>query len=234
MKVAVHQPNLLPWIGYFHKIKNVDVFVILDDAQYSKGTVTKRVEIRTKEGGQYITVPIRKSGLLTKINEIEIANEIEWQSKILNIIKCNYQKAENFFTYYETLEMILYEQDWKLLSELNIRLIKYVTDILKISTPILIVSELNGLDASLVATDRLIDITRNIGGDTYYSGLGSFKYLKENNFLNSGLKLEFQNFIHPVYHQTFPGFVRGLSILDYLMHMVKPDVLPQLWSEKKE
>lgn len=219
MRVAIHQPNFLPWMGYFDKMRSVDTFVLLDNVQYPKGTVINRIKIRTKDGSQYITVPVRRTGHLRRIFETEIANEMDWRSKMLNVIECNYRKSKNFSIYFEFLRNIFYEKDWKFLSELNVRLINGIVNILKIPTKLLVASELSGLDSSLKASDMLVDITSNVGCNTYYSGAGSSQYLQADRFLSAGIRLEFQKFIHQEYPQTFPGFVKGLSIIDYLMNV---------------
>src|SRR5690606_1743212 len=143
MKVAIHQPNFLPWLGFFNKIKDADVFVILDTVQYVKGTFANRNQIKNKKGEpQYITVPVKISkGWNQNYNQIEIDYATRWYTKHLNLFKDSYYKSPFFHETYSFIEPI-YLKKHIILSELNIDIIYSIIYKLEISTEIQIASNI--------------------------------------------------------------------------------------------
>ena len=82
--IAIHQPNFLPWFGFFEKIKRVDQFVFLDHVPYSKGSYTNRVQYfcKSSQKNKWLTVPIKNAPLGTAIHEIKLAESSTWESKV--------------------------------------------------------------------------------------------------------------------------------------------------------
>lgn len=212
--VAIHQPNFIPWFGYFHKIKSCTDFVFLDDVTFSRNTMINRVKIKTREGGKtYITVPIVHKSL-GSIDNIKIANSS--MKKILDVIEYNYKDTDCFDDIFPWIkDMVL---NWEYLRDMNIFIIKKICESLKIDVDFLYSSNLEYND-KLRRTDRLIGIVKSLNGDTYLSGNGSGAYLERHKFNESGIKLTFQNLTYPIYPQKYKDFVSGLSILDMLMNI---------------
>ena len=123
MIVFVHQPEFIPWLGFFDKILRCDLFVIYDDAQFQHGGFHNRNRVRTPEGWSWVTVPINH-GHPQKISDVKIAGS-QWIDKHLNIIKNLYGKAPFFEDYYPTLEDAL-NMRYQSLSSLNLMLIKII------------------------------------------------------------------------------------------------------------
>ena len=87
MKVSIHQPAYLPWLGYFDRIAKSDLFIYLDNVQFEKNSYTNRNIIKGPNGPQWLTIPIKQKGHLNrKLYEIEIATDIDWRSKHLKSI----------------------------------------------------------------------------------------------------------------------------------------------------
>ena len=90
MIVTIHQPNFIPWLGFFNKVINCDIFVILDDVEFSKDSFINRNKIRTSEGWMWLTIPV-KMKLGEKINEVIVDNSKRWYEKhkksIIQLIK---------------------------------------------------------------------------------------------------------------------------------------------------
>ncbi|WP_336236146.1 WbqC family protein [Achromobacter dolens] len=220
VRCAIHQPNFFPWLGYFNKVARADVFVLLDDAQYQKtgGTWTNRVQIRAGAQALWLTVPIDRSYSGTRrTNEIQFsAREAAWQEKALKTIQQNYSKARFYGEVAPALIPLLMHRA-KTLCDYNINIILGICDLLGISkSKIKIASE---LAVAETATDRLIAICKKVGANTYVCGGGASGYQEDEKFEESGLRLEYQNFQHPVYMQYGGGaFISGLSILDPLMN----------------
>jgi len=217
MKVAIHQPNYLPYIGYFSKMAQADIFVILDNVQFSKDSYTQRTRIRTKEGSIWLTIPVEKKNNSFKlIQEVQLPQNRKWLEKHRLSIISNYSKTpfydETFIrTYYDSYNSIL-------LRDFNEFGIYYLKNIFGIKTKIIRSSELN-LNRDLKATDLLIDIIKKIGGTTYISGHGGKKYLDENKFPDEGIKLVYFEFEPFEYKQRWNGFEPYMSAIDLLFNL---------------
>lgn len=143
MIVSIHQPNFLPWAGYFHKIANSDIFVLIDNVQFVKGHIINRNKIKNDKGQAiWLTVPVKLSkGSTQKINEIEIDYSHKWQQKHVNLLRAYYYRSKYFKNYINDIREIIFTR-FENLAALNITLIKYICEILDINTTIFISSEL--------------------------------------------------------------------------------------------
>jgi len=211
--VGIHQPQYLSYIGYFDKIDKSDIFVFLDDVQYKKNEWQNRNKIKIPGGWQYITVPVKyKFGQL--INEVLIDNSKNWRKNHWNSIITNYNKAKYFKKYSDFFEDV-YKREWVYLVDINIFLIEGIVKFLGINT-IFIKSSTLGIKGQ--KTDRLVNICKKLKADTYLSGTGAKQYIEEEKFEKEGIKLLFQDFKHPVYHQLYSGFQPNMSIIDLLFN----------------
>lgn len=217
MIAAIHQPQFIPWLGYFDKIDQADVFIFLDNVQYKKNEYQNRNRIKTAKGWQWLTIPVLYE-FPQKINEVRINNREDWKKKHLHTIITNYSKARYFGRYYKYLEE-LYSKEWEFISDINIEVVRQLAKFLGIEKRFLIASELLSADREEGdATNRLINICRLIGADTYLAGKDGAKYMDVEKFTYSSMKLHFQNFQHPVYNQLFGEFEPYMSVLDLLFN----------------
>jgi hypothetical protein len=213
--VAIHQPNYIPWIGYFHKMLGSDIFVFLDDSQYSKNQPINRNTIKTAQGEMYLTVPVLIKGEFGQTtSEVKINNHINWRKKHWKSILLNYKKAKYFELYSHFFEE-LYQNEWDKLSELNEFVIRNIADFLKIEIDFIKSSE---LEIKGESTERLLNIVKSVEGDTYLSGIGAKDYLDEDMFTESEISLTYQDFHHPVYNQLYGEFKPKMSIIDLLFN----------------
>lgn len=216
MIVAIHQPNYLPWLGYFDKIKKSDIFIFMDNVQYTRGSWINRCQIKTSQGKQWLTVPVITSSVFgQKIAEAKIDYKKDWLPTHLKTIELNYKKTPYFGKFFLQIKEIL-EQKIENLAELNIKLIEKISDLLGLKTKFVVGFSLN---VSGQATDLLINMVEAVGGDTYLCGGGAGGYQEDEKFTKSGLKLIYQNFQHPIYNQLFGEFIPGLSITDFLFNI---------------
>jgi hypothetical protein len=214
--VAIHQPNFLPWLGYFYKMSQCDIFVFLDDVEYTKNSFINRNRIKTPSGEAWITLPVSYSGKSTqKIHECQVVGKDKAVKKILGQILHNYKQAKFFSHYYEPLSDILHNSGENL-AELNIRLTKWIAGIFHLEVKFARSSELD-IHAS-DATDRLIKICLKLDGTNYLSGSGGMNYQDEERFMKEGINLELSSFKHPKYDQLWGEFTASLSIVDYLLN----------------
>lgn len=216
MIVAIHQPNYLPWLGYFYKIAWSEVFVFLDNVQYSKNSIINRNKIKTPQGAAWLTVGVLTKGRLGQvIKEVDINNDTSWYRTHEKSISQNYSKAPYFRNYQELFEDV-YRRRWEKLIHLNEALIKLNCDLLGIkATKFLRASELN---VSGQSTELLISICKAIGADTYLSGFGGKKYMDDKAFEEAGISLSYYDFEHPTYNQLWGEFIPNLSIIDLLFN----------------
>lgn len=215
MTVAIHQPNFIPWIGYFYKILKSECFVILDDVQYTKNSFINRNRIKTNTGLLWVTLPVLVSGKMgQKIIDCQIQNKAHSVSKILKTIEQNYRKSKYYEMYYKSMKKIFIESDDNL-ARLNISLITWIMGELNIHTKILRSSELSIASSS---TQRLVDICIAVKGDIYLSGFGGSKYQDEDLFNENNIKLFTTTFKHPIYNQQWGDFLENASIIDLIFN----------------
>lgn len=213
MKVTIHQPNFFPYLGYFDKAMDADLFVFMDDFQYTKRSYINRNRIKTPEGWMWLTVPVKSSTDLN-INQVEIVDN-SWRDKHLTTLNHMYGKS----TYYDQIiEYVknLYNQSWDTIAEVNIQSLRDIFAMLEIDIPTRLTSDLDIHSAT--TTGRIIDICEQVGADEYISGSTGKEYLEVEQFDEAGLRLSFHQFSAFEYSQRFGDFVPNLSILDYLMN----------------
>ncbi|MGM9946338.1 MAG: WbqC family protein, partial [Lysinibacillus sp.] len=160
MKIAIHQPNYLPWIGYFDKLDQVDKFVILDKALHSKSSYIHRSKIKTPNGSLTLTIPLKNKE--QPINELQIASEETWQKKHWKAIESNYKKSAYWLTYKDGFEQ-LYHEKWTHLAPFNIALIHHIKSLLNIPTEIVLESDFQRDFGS--KNERNVNIVSHLGGD---------------------------------------------------------------------
>lgn len=215
MIVAVHQPNYLPYLGYFHKMAHCDVFVLLDDVQFARRSYTQRVKIKTPNGDRWLTIPVlTKDKRDQRINEVEIDNTQAWGKKHWKSLLHSYRQASYFSMHSDFFEGI-YAREYHQLGGLNECLIRYLADELKISTSIVRASSLN---VKGKRTERIINICKALGGDIYLSGISGRNYLTEEKFTEAGIQLQYQDFQHPIYPQLHDEFLPYMSVVDLLFN----------------
>lgn len=215
MILAGHQPEYLPYIGFFCKMMQCDKFVIVDHVQFSKKSWQSRNRIRTKEGWILLTVPVlTKNKFEQPINEVRINNAINWQKKHWRSMYLNYKKAPFFGVYKDFFEQV-YSQKWEKLVDLNETIIRYIARELNINVEIVKSSEFNPCGQK---TDLLIDMCKKLGADTYLSGEGGRRYVDESKFKTHNLNSVYINFRHPVYRQQFEPYIPDMSVIDLMFN----------------
>lgn len=215
MKLAAHQLQYMPGLRFFAKMRACDLFVYLDDVQYEKREFQNRNKIRTRDGAQYLTVPVRVKGRFSQnINAVELDPTCEWREEHLKAIKINYARAGYFKEYLPALEAV-YTRKYALLGELALATIDLLRDGFGIKTPVKLSSEFKLVSAS---TQRLADLCLAAGAGEYVSGAGARDYLDEKLFAGRKIKLSWQDFKVTPYPQAFEGFEPNLSALDLLLN----------------
>jgi hypothetical protein len=217
MRVSINQPAYLPWLGYFHRIAISDLHIVLDQVQFEKNSVINRNKIRTATGWSWLTVPIKTKGQFgaLEINRLEIGNTTNWSEKHWKTI-CQYYGRAPFFQHYAPFLAKAYQQPWNHLLELTDHLNDYfLHEVLKITTPLQYGSDLHSKGKK---DELILSICRDVGATTYISGPFGRDYLDEGKFQQAGIKIEYHDYIHPVYQQLHGDFIPYLSIIDLLFN----------------
>lgn len=216
MTIAViHQPQYLPYLGFFHKLNQGDIFVVMDNVQFMRRGIQHRNKIKTSKGEQWLTVPVfHRSREEECINEVQIDSELPWARKHWNTLVTNYSPAPYFDRYASELQQIM-TQEWSYLCEIDITLIQWVMQVLDIKKPIV---SLSTLEVEGSKSELLINACKAVGADTYLSGSGGKNYMDLSAFEAAEIKVIWQEYNSPTYAQIFPelGFLPNLSILDTL------------------
>lgn len=223
MIVAIHQPNFLPWTGYFHKLIRSDVFVLFDDVAFPRGkSYGNRASIKTSTGKLTLTIPVLSVGNQQLYSEVRVCNKSSWQRKTLRSIQLSYTKAPYFTSLFPMLAEV-YSKPVEFLAEFNLRLIEWVCGELRrvdCQTPRLVLSSAVCGDRELCGEEKILFLLKELGATVYISGTGagSRRYILEEDFERAGIRLVWQKFEHPTYPQWYEGFLKGLSILDMLFN----------------
>lgn len=221
MLLTGHQPNYLPYAGFFDKIARSAKFVIVDQVQFVKrgpfGWIHRnRIRTPSPDGWEWLTVPVQTSGRFDQsIRDTRIDAALPWARKHWKTLEWHYRKAPYFGDYAPELRAI-YDRKWEWLWELNVELIRLVLRWLGIDRPIVLQSEIG---AAGKAGDLVIDLCRRTGADAYLSGMHGRDYLDPAEFDRAGIRLVFQEYRPNEYPQCVPGpFVPNLSVVDLIFN----------------
>jgi ribosomal protein S18 acetylase RimI-like enzyme len=212
--VGIHQPNFIPWMGYFYKMSLCDCFVFLDDVLFPKGSFVNRNKINMNGHGKWLTVPLNRK-LNTSIKDALI-NGDHWIVKHLRSLELNYGKSPFFKTYYSGIKDLIRSSSGADIATLNIKLLTQINRWLGIRCLLYRSSEIGSHGDG---DERLISLVQNVCGDMYISGAGGAKYQSENTFQRAGIKLRYTDFVQVPYSQRTSEFVPNLSIVDALFNV---------------
>lgn len=216
MKVAIHQPQYWPWLSFFLKIEESEVFILLDTVDFQKNGLQNRNQVKTAQGAHWLTVPVMQQ-LGQKIIDVPIDGRTDWRRKHWQTILQSYRKAPEFVRYAEELEAI-YANDWTSLCELNIQCIMLMMRWMNIRTPLLRSSRMK---ATGTASELVLNLCLEAGSDCYLSGTGGKNYLDPGSFEKAGVEIAYRPVVATrEYPQLFPkaGFINHLSALDILLN----------------
>lgn len=211
--VSIHQPCYIPYLGIFYKIWQSDLFVFLDDAQYSNGYVFDWNRIKTPQGECRLKVPTARI-FGQKLTEVTPKDFLGWKDKHLKTIRMNYRKAPHFSEVFSDFSDCILSEHGSL-AELNMATMKLFMDKFGWSTPVFRSSD---MDLGSKSEARVIEIVQRVGGDIYLSGSGGRNYQSEEHFANAGIKLVYSDFRPLEYRQQWGGFMPNMSVLDFCMN----------------
>jgi hypothetical protein len=216
MIISANQPYFFPFPGFFYKAHLSDVFVILDNVQFPRGTTwITRNRFKHKQGTLWMTVPVKKKGLgLQNINTVRICHDGRWAKKHVDSLKSAYARAPCYKDHLSFVEGLFLPRFDKLI-DLNLKIIHYLMKHLRIDTKVILLSEL-GIQAR--GDQLLIEICRKLGAPRFLAQRAAGKYLDEDRFKAAGILLT--DFKPPslVYPQLWGDFIPNLTALDLVFN----------------
>jgi len=216
MIVSITQPAYLPWAGYFDRIARSDLHIVLDSVPLQRGSrdrFTNRNRIRTPQGSQWLTIPVRTpSGQQPLIRDVVIDSSQRWQARHLGALVANYSRSAYFGEHAEWFESF-YQHRWTRLTDVIEFSTGYLLDVLGIATRRITSSDLRAQGAK---SECLLALCQEVGADVYLSGALGREYLDTAAFEEAGISIEYHEYNTPAYVQAFPGFVPNLSVVDLI------------------
>ena len=221
MLISIQQPEYFPWLGYFHKILQVDEVVFLDNVQFKKRYFENRNKIRTFQGWCWINTPILTKGKYKQnINEVLIDNSQNWNHTVKNTIWLNYKKTPYWKELGDDLLSLL-SGNFNQLSQLNISIILMLLDKLNINVNWSLGSSLS---TKYSGSELILEICKKLRANAYYSGKDGANYLNQKDFDNNNIRVIYQDFKHPVYNQFHGEFYPFMSVIDLFFNYGKKTV----------
>lgn len=212
--IVIHQPDFLPYLGFFHRLLSCDVFVILDHVQVLRRGWHHRDRIKGPYGEHWLTIPLVRSGRETRICEARIDYSSNWPQKHLQTIGQFYRKAPFFHEIFPAIKRS-FEKGHIFLLDLNLELLDFFLQFFDINVQTRKSSELGVKTKKLQLIVDLVEATR---GTHYLSGIGAREYLSETPFKELGVSLVWQSYAPIRYPQRFGDFIENLSVLDFAMN----------------
>lgn len=222
-KVTIHQPDFMPWLGFFNKINKADLFVVLNHTENNPRDSSfwgRRVKIISNKKEHWLSIPLIKpaKGVVGQpINEMKInLDQKRHFKKNITLIYQNYSKTPYFKEIFPIIENYFNSEE-EHLSIRNMEFIEIIMDKLNIKTKIIYSASLS---CEKKSSELLLEILNKTRGTTYLCGDGASGYQKDELFIKAGIGLEYNNFKQPIYNQiNTESFISGLSIIDSLMNI---------------
>lgn len=218
MIACIHQPNYLPYLGILNKIKNSDIFVVYDVAQYVKDRFDNRNLIKTATGTHWLTIPLQdKDCYLKRICDVKLPLNESWKKDHLKTIEVNYRKSNYFKKYYPQL-LKIYKKKYIYFADFTIDIIKFLMISFAIRKPIKRTKNMH-LDLSKKSTEMITQILKRIKANEYLAGASGEKYMDTKLLKEAGIKVSYQHYEHPTYKQLFGvPFIKNLAAVDLLFN----------------
>jgi hypothetical protein len=220
MKVAGHQPDYLPYGGFFARMLMVDRFVLVDHVQFEKKSFQSRNLVAGTASTTMLSVPVRTAGRFTQsIVDVELAEpEGRWRTRHWRTIQQCYRNTSGFARHAPFFEE-LYQRPWRRLVDLNLSVIEYLCSCFDIATARVRSSTLRlGSQPRNSKSDLLVQLCEAVGGQEYVSGPGGVSYVDDERLTEAGVRSTFARYEPVSYDRGARPFVPNLSAVDLLFH----------------
>ncbi len=213
MILSIHQPDYIPWIGFFYKVSRSDCLVYLDDVQFSNQAAHNFNYIKTAQDPFRLKIPVDYHFGDT-INQVRTKDELSWKQKHLKTLEYNYSKAPFFKETFPEFENIL-NRHYCDISEFNIAMNNMILKGFNISTKL---ERSSNLNIKTKREQKVIDICLKMGSNTYLSGQGAKAYQIKENFNKNGIELLYLDYDPIKYAQIGKPFLPKLSVIDFIFN----------------
>ena len=208
-RVCIHQPDFAPWLGFFDRLVEADLYLVLDDVQFLRKGWHHRDKIKTAKGPAWLTLPVVKGPLDQRIDEVRLDAGVG-MDKLVESLHQAYRRAPAFETTFEDVAAVLLAGHERLI-DLNLAIIELLFARLEVSVP---VAHASDFAVSERATARLIALLEQVEATHYVTGTGSLDYLDRDAFRRANIELEIQSYVPRPHPQLHGDFTPGLSALD--------------------
>lgn len=227
MKLGIMQPYFMPYIGYWQRIKAVDLYVIYDDVNYIKNGWMNHNRIIVNKQEQLFTIPLVGASPNKLINEVFLNPLDKKRMNMLKTLEMAYKKAPHYEEGMGAIKPILLSEETNFAKFLEYQ-IRTICDYLEIKTKIIVSSSISK-NNSLKAQDKVIEICKILGADEYYNALSGKELYSKKDFEKEGINLVFiRDKSSIMYNQLSPEFIPSLSIIDVLMNCSKDEIKKML------
>jgi len=217
MKVSIQQPEFFPWTGFFNKIHQADLTVVLDSVQFKKRYFENRCRIVVDDQFQWLTVPVITKGRYHQtIFEVNINNDEDWGAKTYKKLIHTYGNAPYWDDHEPFLETVFKTRTWDRLVALNMEIIQYLCTCLNLSFNHVYASQIGSVETG---SELILDLCQKVGATTYLSGAAGKDYLDEQAFKNAGINLVYQDFEQQAYTPFKGSYIGAASVFDALMSL---------------
>ena len=230
-KAVVLQSNYIPWKGYFDLIHDADLFVFYDEVQYTKNDWRNRNRIYSKNGLQWLTIPIAKEAVKQKISEVLLPGSA-WREKHYKSIYFAYKNAPHFGQLEPLLKDVFLSKKWEKLVDLNRYLITTISRLLGIET---LFKDSKDFELKGDKVERLMGLLKQAGAEDYISGPSARAYLSahENLFKENRMRLTYKDYSgYPAYRQLRLPFRHEVSIVDMIANLPAGEIKDYIWGKK--
>lgn len=225
MKLAIMQPYIFPYLGYFQLINAVDTFVFYDDVNFISQGWINRNNILIGGKSTLFSIPLENASFKLNINEIRCKKELYviWKKKFLKTLQNAYSKASYFTEAYDLICEVLEGGEDSSISELAMKSVIKTTNYLGINTEFKISSN-DFINEGLKGQNRVLSMCLVEGATSYINPIGGLELYNKQHFSNNKIDLFFIKSEFPEYNQFKFPFVKGLSIIDIMMFNHRQDI----------
>ncbi|QEY62069.1 WbqC family protein [Metapseudomonas lalkuanensis] len=234
MRVVISQPMFFPWPGFLEQVCLADVFVHYNDVQFSKGSFTNRVQVKTAKGSHWLSVPLTGLSLGQLIAEVRPDHRTDWRTRHRALLEQAYAAAPYRTEMLALLDQV-YASDCDSIAKIGDLSLKVLCEYFGLARNTRFVG-IEELGIGGAGSERVLAIVRALGGSHYVTGLGARNYLDHQAFERAGIQVEYMNYSKSSYPQLHGDFTPFVSSLDLVANcgrqgaeLIQPSTLP--WRE---
>lgn len=214
--VVISQPMYFPWCGLLEQVRFADTFIHYDDVQFARGFYN-RVQVKTPQGTCMITVPLKNKHRDQKLNESLISYETDWVSKHRQVLISSYRKTKHLDDAISVFDSVTGDGE-EVLSELCRKSVMAIAEYLGL-TEGRTFGRSSDMKVPGTSSQRLLDISVDLGARIYLTGHGALNYLDHDLFESNGVQVRYMRYEIGEYEQVFPPFTPYVTALDAIAHL---------------